>query len=42
MLDSPLWKSIPAVKAGQVYPVRYTQAATYESAVRRPSRAART
>lgn len=33
VLDSPLWKSLPAVKAGKVYPVRYTQAATYESAL---------
>ncbi|TWD82839.1 iron complex transport system substrate-binding protein [Kribbella amoyensis] len=32
VLDSPLWKSLPAVKAGRVYPIRYTQAATYESA----------
>jgi iron complex transport system substrate-binding protein len=32
VLDSPLWKSLPAVKAGQVFPIRYTQAATYESA----------
>ncbi|NIK56951.1 ABC transporter substrate-binding protein [Kribbella shirazensis] len=31
--DSPLWKSLPAVKAGRAIPVRYTQAATYESAM---------
>jgi ABC-type Fe3+-hydroxamate transport system substrate-binding protein len=33
VLDSPLWKNLPAVKAGMVFPVRYTQAATYPSAL---------
>jgi iron complex transport system substrate-binding protein len=33
VLDSPLWKSLPAVKAGMVFPVRYTQASTYRSAL---------
>lgn len=33
VLASPLWKSLPVVKAGKVFPVRYTQAATYESAM---------
>lgn len=33
VLASPLWKGLPAVKAGKVFPVRYTQAATYESAM---------
>ena len=34
VLDSKLWKNLPAVKAGQVYPLRYTEAATYGSAVK--------
>jgi iron-siderophore transport system substrate-binding protein len=29
VLDSPLWKNLPAVKAGKVFPLRYTEAATY-------------
>ncbi|MBW4716772.1 ABC transporter substrate-binding protein [Saccharothrix obliqua] len=33
-LDSPLWKELPAVKAGKVFPLRYTEAATYRSAMR--------
>ena len=33
VLDSPLWKNLPAVKAGMVFPVRNTQAATYSSAL---------
>ena len=33
VLDSPLWKSLPAVKAGRAIGVRYTQAATYETAL---------
>ncbi|MFJ7212931.1 ABC transporter substrate-binding protein [Amycolatopsis sp. NPDC098790] len=32
VLDSPLWKDLPAVKAGKVYPLRYTEAATYRAA----------
>ncbi|MFC9252133.1 ABC transporter substrate-binding protein [Amycolatopsis thailandensis] len=32
VLDSPLWKELPAVKAGKVYPFRYTEAATYRAA----------
>jgi iron complex transport system substrate-binding protein len=33
VLDSPLWQGLPAVKAGMVFPLRYTQAATYPSAL---------
>ncbi|WP_216216725.1 ABC transporter substrate-binding protein [Amycolatopsis aidingensis] len=33
VLDSELWKNLPAVKAGQTYPIRYTQAATYREAM---------
>lgn len=33
VLDSPLWAALPAVKAGKVFPVRYTQASTYSSAM---------
>lgn len=32
VFDSPLWKNLPAVKAGHVIPIRYSEAATYESA----------
>lgn len=34
VLDSPLWKNLPAVKNGKVFGLRYTEAATYESAER--------
>ncbi len=34
VLDSKLWKNLPAVKAGQAYPLRYTEAATYGSALK--------
>lgn len=34
VLDSGLWKSLPAVRAGRAFPVRYTEAATYASAGR--------
>ncbi|KOX14848.1 ABC transporter substrate-binding protein [Micromonospora profundi] len=34
VLDSALWKNLPAVKAGRVFPLAYTEAATYESALR--------
>ncbi|MEU4805429.1 ABC transporter substrate-binding protein [Actinosynnema sp. NPDC023587] len=34
VLDSPLWKELPAVKAGKVFPLRYTEAATYRSAMK--------
>ncbi|MEU4745861.1 ABC transporter substrate-binding protein [Actinosynnema sp. NPDC023658] len=34
VLDSPLWKELPAVKAGRTFPVRYTEAATYRSAMK--------
>lgn len=34
VLDSPLWKNLPAVKAGNVFGLRYTEAATYGSALR--------
>lgn len=33
VLDSPLWKNLPAVKAGHVIPIRYSEAATYKSAL---------
>jgi len=33
VLDSELWASLPAVRAGHVIPVRYTEAATYTSAL---------
>lgn len=33
VLDSPLWANLPAVKAGKVLPIRYTEAATYTSAL---------
>lgn len=33
VLDSELWKNLPAVKAGKIYPFRYTEAATYTSAM---------
>ena len=32
VLDSPLWKNLPAVQAGMTFPLRYTEAATYDSA----------
>jgi iron complex transport system substrate-binding protein len=34
VLDSPLWKSLPAVEAGNVFAFRYTEAATYGSAMK--------
>ncbi|QFZ21534.1 ABC transporter substrate-binding protein [Saccharothrix syringae] len=34
VLDSPLWKELPAVKAGKTFPLRYTEAATYRSAIK--------
>ncbi|MFB4312163.1 ABC transporter substrate-binding protein [Actinomadura sp. GTD37] len=34
VLDSELWKRLPAVKDGKVFPLRYTEAATYESAMK--------
>ncbi|MGC4902735.1 ABC transporter substrate-binding protein [Micromonospora echinospora] len=34
VLDSALWKNLPAVKAGRVFGLQYTEAATYESALR--------
>jgi iron complex transport system substrate-binding protein len=33
VMDSPLWKNLPAVKAGMTFPVRYTEAATYGQAM---------
>ncbi|MFF1647623.1 ABC transporter substrate-binding protein [Streptomyces sp. NPDC058240] len=33
VLDSKLWKNLPAVKAGKAFPFRYTEAATYGEAV---------
>ncbi|KAB1908947.1 ABC transporter substrate-binding protein [Micromonospora sp. AMSO1212t] len=34
VLDSALWKNLPAVQAGRVFGLQYTEAATYESALR--------
>ncbi len=34
VLDSPLWQSLPAVKAGKVFALQYTEAATYASAMK--------
>ncbi len=34
VLDSKLWKSLPAVKAGRTFPIRYSEAATYSSAMK--------
>ncbi|MEV7226744.1 ABC transporter substrate-binding protein [Polymorphospora sp. NPDC051019] len=34
VLDTDLWKNLPAVKAGLVFPVRYTEAATFASALK--------
>ncbi|QNG18702.1 ABC transporter substrate-binding protein [Rhodococcus triatomae] len=34
VLDSPLWQQLPAVQAGRVYPIQYSEAATYASAQR--------
>ncbi|MFE6777787.1 ABC transporter substrate-binding protein [Streptomyces sp. NPDC057702] len=33
VLDSKLWKNLPAVKAGKTFPIRYSEAATYGQAV---------
>jgi iron complex transport system substrate-binding protein len=33
VLDSELWKNLPAVQAGKAFPVRYTEAATFPSAM---------
>lgn len=33
VMDSPLWQNLPAVKAGHVIPIRYSEAATYASAL---------
>ncbi|MEV5200094.1 ABC transporter substrate-binding protein [Streptomyces sp. NPDC053720] len=33
VLDSKLWKNLPAVKAGKAFPLRYTEAATYGEAM---------
>ncbi|MGW5049568.1 ABC transporter substrate-binding protein [Actinokineospora sp. NPDC004072] len=33
VLDSELWKNLPAVKAGKAFPIRYTEAATYAGAM---------
>ncbi|WP_229402724.1 ABC transporter substrate-binding protein [Micromonospora okii] len=34
VLDSALWKNLPAVKAGRVFPLRHTEASTHESALK--------
>ncbi|MFC4004176.1 ABC transporter substrate-binding protein [Prauserella oleivorans] len=34
VMDSQLWKNLPAVKAGKTFPVRYTEAATYRQAMK--------
>jgi iron complex transport system substrate-binding protein len=33
VLDSELWKDLPAVKAGKTFAIRYTEAATYPAAM---------
>ncbi|MEU7581752.1 ABC transporter substrate-binding protein [Streptomyces sp. NPDC041068] len=33
VMDSKLWKNLPAVKAGKTFPIRYTEAATYGQAM---------
>ncbi|MET0866017.1 MAG: ABC transporter substrate-binding protein [Nakamurella sp.] len=33
VLDSDLWKNLPAVQAGNAFPVKYTEAATFTSAM---------
>jgi iron complex transport system substrate-binding protein len=34
VLDSQLWKNLPAVQAGRTFPIRYTEAATYSVALK--------
>lgn len=34
VLDTELWKNLPAVKAGRAFPVPYTEAVTYTSALK--------
>jgi iron complex transport system substrate-binding protein len=34
VLDSQLWTNLPAVQAGRVFPIRYTEAATYSVALK--------
>ncbi|MEV3874189.1 ABC transporter substrate-binding protein [Streptomyces sp. NPDC049906] len=34
VMDSKLWKNLPAVKAGKTYPIGYTEAATYGQAMK--------
>ncbi|MBN6039620.1 ABC transporter substrate-binding protein [Amycolatopsis sp. 195334CR] len=34
VMDSELWKNLPAVKAGKAFPIRYTEAATYRAAMK--------
>lgn len=34
VLDSPLWQNLPAVKNGKAFAIKYTDAATYEQALR--------
>ena len=34
VMDSPLWQNLPAVQAGRTFPLRYTEAATYTSALK--------
>ncbi|MGD9484524.1 ABC transporter substrate-binding protein [Streptomyces sp. TRM70308] len=33
VMDSPLWRNLPAVQAGRTFPIRYTEAATYGQAM---------
>src|SRR5699024_8089358 len=33
VLDSPLWQDLPAVEDGMVFPIRFTEAATYTQAL---------
>jgi iron complex transport system substrate-binding protein len=34
VLDSQLWRNLPAVQAGRAFPIRYTEAATYSAALK--------
>ena len=34
MLDSGLWQSLPAVQAGMVFQIAFTEAATFPSAMK--------
>ncbi|MHA6615744.1 hypothetical protein [Pseudonocardia sp. DLS-67] len=34
VLDSQLWRNLPAVRAGRAFPIRHTEAATYAAAMK--------